>query len=63
MSCSALAAAHVVLAVIGPKWVALADDNGRRRIANHDDWVRQEVELAFIYQGPSSPYALETRPV
>ena len=37
----------VVLIVIGPEWIRMADDEGNRRLDNSDDWVRQEVKLAL----------------
>jgi len=39
--------ADIVLAVIGPDWLAARDQNYRRRIDQADDWVRQEIELAL----------------
>src|SRR5262245_46987356 len=37
-----------VIILIGPEWLrAGADDYGRRRIDFPDDWVRQEIEVAF----------------
>jgi predicted ATPase len=42
-----LRAAHVVLVVISPEWAALADDAGRRRLEQPDDFVRREIEVAL----------------
>jgi pterin-4a-carbinolamine dehydratase len=42
-----LAAADIVLAIIGPDWLAAPDQFGRRRIDQSDDWVRQELEFAL----------------
>jgi hypothetical protein len=39
--------ADVLLAVIGPKWLTVADDSGRRRIDNPEDWVRTEIAFAL----------------
>jgi hypothetical protein len=36
-SCAAL------IAVIGPRWSALTDDGGRRRLEDPNDWVRMEI--------------------
>jgi TIR domain len=35
--------AQVVLAVIGPQWLASHDGSGRRRIDNEADWVHREL--------------------
>lgn len=42
-----LANARVVVAVIGETWLASADDQGRRRLDNDQDFVRQELQEAF----------------
>jgi formylglycine-generating enzyme required for sulfatase activity len=39
----ALADCAVVLVVIGPKWLATTDRQGRRRLDDPEDWVRQEI--------------------
>jgi pterin-4a-carbinolamine dehydratase len=39
--------ATVVLALIGPHWLAVTDKYGRRRIDKPDDWVRQELTYAL----------------
>ena len=40
-SCDAL------IAIIGPKWLSTADSQGRRRLDNPQDWVRQEIGTAL----------------
>lgn len=40
---SALRAASVLLAIIGPNWLRLSDEYGRRRLDIDDDWVRNEL--------------------
>lgn len=46
-----LANCAAIIVVIGPKWVTLADRQGRRRIDLADDWVRQEVAYGLQQQG------------
>ena len=42
-----LAACHVLLAVIGPRWLTAADAAGRHRIDNPADFVRIEIATAL----------------
>ena len=37
----------VLLAVIGPGWLTIADDDGRPRLFRDDDWVRAEIAAAL----------------
>jgi hypothetical protein len=39
--------ARVLLAVIGPRWLTVMDDTGRRRIDDPTDWIRRELTEAF----------------
>ncbi|MCY2980339.1 MAG: TIR domain-containing protein, partial [Planctomycetota bacterium] len=39
--------AAVVIVLIGKHWLTVQDAYGRRRIDNHTDWVRREVEEAL----------------
>lgn len=48
---NALALAKVVLVVIGPGWLRVADEWGRRRLDDPKDWVRREVCEALARQG------------
>lgn len=34
---------QVLLALIGPRWLTVADAQGRRRLDNAQDWVRREI--------------------
>jgi hypothetical protein len=39
--------ADVLVALIGPRWLALTDENGRPRIMREGDWVRREIARAL----------------
>jgi hypothetical protein len=43
----ALRACGVLLAVIGPRWLTVTDEAGRRRLENSDDYTRLEVGAAL----------------
>jgi pterin-4a-carbinolamine dehydratase len=43
--------ADTVLVVIGPDWIRIADEWGRRRIDQEDDWVRLELITALESPG------------
>jgi TIR domain len=47
---SLIAAVHrceVMLAVVGPRWMSVADADGRPRILDPNDWVARELGMAF----------------
>jgi hypothetical protein len=44
---SAVAACHVLIVVMGPRWATVQDDEGRPRIADPEDFVRLEVETGL----------------
>lgn len=44
---NALNSATVLLVVIGPTWLRVADVYGRRRLDLPDDWVRTEIERSL----------------
>jgi hypothetical protein len=37
----------VLIALIGPKWLTIADEDGQRRLDNPDDFVRFEIQSAL----------------
>lgn len=43
----AVGSCAVLLAVIGDRWLAAADENGRRRLDDPGDFVRLEIEAAL----------------
>jgi len=43
----ALQEASLIVVVIGKQWLFLQDENGRRRIDNETDWVRNEILSAL----------------
>jgi ABC-type amino acid transport substrate-binding protein len=44
---AAVGSCDVLLALIGPQWLTIADERGRRRIDSGDDFVRLEIEAAL----------------
>ena len=55
----AIGAARIVLAVMGPRWINAADDWGRRRIDDPEDWVRIELATALQRGIPVIPLMLD----
>jgi len=47
---AAVSSCDVLLAVIGPKWLTVNDENGRRRLDDPNDYVRIEIEAALRRQ-------------
>ena len=67
----AVSRCEVLFAVIGNRWVSIADAGGQRRLDNSDDFVRIEVESALqrgipvipiLVDGASFPQATELPP-
>lgn len=52
---SAVEQCHVLLAVIGRKWVSIEDSKGQRRLDHPTDFVRTEIELALDRKIPVVP--------
>lgn len=50
-----VAAAGVLLAVIGPQWLTIADANGNQRLKDPNDFVRLEVASALARNIPVIP--------
>ncbi len=44
---TALRSCVVLLAIIGPRWLAIQDNDGKRRIDDSKDFTRREVEIAL----------------
>jgi hypothetical protein len=59
----ALAECSVLLAVIGPRWLTIADRDGRRRLDDPEDLVRIEIETALARGIPVIPVLVEGVPV
>lgn len=55
----ALAECNALLAVIGPQWLTIRDENGERRLDNPDDLVRVEIETALTRGIPVIPVLIE----
>ena len=43
----AVGSCDVLLALIGPQWLTIADEHGQRRLDSADDFVRLEIEAAL----------------
>ena len=59
----ALASATILVAVIGPTWLRIADKAGRRRLDKSDDWVCNEIFHALQKELPLIPLLLSNEPM
>jgi hypothetical protein len=59
----ALRACVVMLVLIGPRWLALEDGQGGRRLDRDGDWIRQEIETALSRDVRVIPVLLEGAPL
>ncbi|HNJ82624.1 MAG TPA: toll/interleukin-1 receptor domain-containing protein [Piscinibacter sp.] len=55
----AIATSTVMLAIIGPDWLTAHDEQGRRRLEQSGDFVRQEIETALQAGVPVVPVLVE----
>ena len=55
----AIAACDAFVLLIGPSWLTMTDDSGRRRLDDPQDFVRLEVEAALAAGKPVFPVLVE----
>lgn len=55
----ALTRADVLIAVMGPQWLSVTDDDGRRRLDDPEDMVRIELETALRFNLRVIPVLVE----
>jgi pterin-4a-carbinolamine dehydratase len=60
---TALGRATALCVVIGPHWLRIADEHGRRRLDREDDWVRNEIRQALERKIPIVPVLLSKTPL
>lgn len=54
-----LRACSVLLVIIGPRWLTLVDEAGRRRIDDPADWTRREIAAALRHRLRVIPVLLD----
>jgi pterin-4a-carbinolamine dehydratase len=59
----ALESASILIPVIGPSWLRIADEYGRRRLDLDDDWVRNEILHALEHKLRVIPLLLSGTPL
>jgi hypothetical protein len=55
---SAVKRSSMMLAVIGPRWITVAGNDGQRLLDRKTDWVRREITTAFRARVPVVPILL-----
>jgi hypothetical protein len=55
----AVSACNVLLAVIGRGWIAVVDEQGRRRLTDPRDWVVREIQTALARDIPVIPVLVD----
>src|SRR6478752_905126 len=53
----------VLIAVIGPQWLAIQKETGRSRLEDETDWVRIEIEAALGKKIPVIPVLIDRTPL
>jgi hypothetical protein len=60
---SAISICNVLLAIIGPRWATITDDEGRRRLDDATDYVALELAVAFEQGVRVIPVLLDGTPM
>lgn len=60
---NAVGSCEILLAVIGPKWLAISDKNGVRRLDQQNDYVRLEIEAALKRRIRLIPVLMQDAPL
>ena len=60
---AAVGSCDVLLALIGPQWLTITDDNGQRRLDNPEDYVRIEIETALTRKIRVIPILVDEAPM
>ena len=56
---AAVGACGVTLAILGPRWLSIADEAGRRRLDDPNDFVRMEIEGSLARAIPVIPVLVD----
>jgi hypothetical protein len=60
---AAVTSCDVLLAPIGPQWLTISDENGRRRLDDPGDYVRLEIETALKRKIRVIPILVDEAPI